>query len=332
MLCRLTKPNLPGWVEAPATTTPLGSNSAWKRGVAGAIRHRWPPGPRRGRRRRSACRRRRSAGSGRRTRSWRRPRRPPTARRSTSTSASRSTAGSPRNGPSSAWVARSSIISSASTRSIGTRRIETSAIASARMPPTPTITVMPNCGSRASPAISSRLPRTIGATRTPTSPSSGTRGGEQLVGRATHGGGVAQAEPDEPRSVLWAIASPHSLATTGKPSSSAADAASAAVVDDALVGHGHPVGGEQRLRVRLRQRSGPRHGCGAYGDRGDRPKPRVAGVAERGAAGQASGSSARWNSWRMCSRRAFSSTSPIGSRSRRPSRNGASLNVPRIAS
>ena len=27
------------------------------------------------------------------------------------------------------------------------------------------------------------------------------------------------------------------------------------------------VGGEQRLRVRLRQRSGPRHGCGAYGDR-----------------------------------------------------------------
>ena len=57
----------------------------------------------------------------------------PTAPTSTSTSASRSTAGSPRNSPSSAWVARSSIISAASSRVIGTRRKATSASASARI-------------------------------------------------------------------------------------------------------------------------------------------------------------------------------------------------------
>ena len=32
MLWRLTKPNLPGWVDTPATSTPRGSNSAWKCG------------------------------------------------------------------------------------------------------------------------------------------------------------------------------------------------------------------------------------------------------------------------------------------------------------
>src|SRR4051794_30670351 len=30
MLWRLTKPNLPGCVDAPATTTPFGSKRAWK--------------------------------------------------------------------------------------------------------------------------------------------------------------------------------------------------------------------------------------------------------------------------------------------------------------
>ena len=50
----------------------------------------------------------------------------------------------------------------------GAGRNTTSAIASASTPPTPSITVGPNCSSRKTPAISSRLPPTIGATRIPT--------------------------------------------------------------------------------------------------------------------------------------------------------------------
>ena len=57
MLWRLTKPNLPGWVDTPATRTPRGSNSAWKPAGSTAIT---PPRP--GRRRPPAGRRRRSAG------------------------------------------------------------------------------------------------------------------------------------------------------------------------------------------------------------------------------------------------------------------------------
>ena len=79
----------------------------------------------------------------------------PTSR---STSRSRSTAASPRNSPSSFCVAsrRSSPRRRSSVSGAG--RNTTSAIASARMPPTPSMTVAPNCGSRTRPTISSRLP------------------------------------------------------------------------------------------------------------------------------------------------------------------------------
>ena len=65
----------------------------------------------------------------------------------------------------------------------GTSRKLTSATASARTPPTPSITVIPNCGSRWSPAMSSRLPRTIGATSTWHSPSSGVAAASSSVRR-----------------------------------------------------------------------------------------------------------------------------------------------------
>ena len=58
-------------------------------------------------------------------------------------------------------------------RRAGRRRNATSPSASASTPPTPSITHGPNCGSRTRPAISSRFPRTIGATSSSTAPSSG---------------------------------------------------------------------------------------------------------------------------------------------------------------
>ena len=100
----------------------------------------------------------------------------------------------PGTGPGGAWVPRSSIIPPASSRSIGTSRNTTSASASASTPPTPSITVIPNCGSRLSPAISSRVPRTIGATRRPTSPSLGTAAARSSAPAASHRGGRPQPE------------------------------------------------------------------------------------------------------------------------------------------
>ena len=204
----------PGWVEAPATTTPRGSNRA-RNCSARSARSRHAPRPGR-RRRRHAVDHDERVEVGRHE-VGRRPRRRADRPTSTSTSRSRSTAGSPRNGAEQrlGGAGRRSC-RAASTRSIGTRRMATSATASARMPPTPTITVMPNCGSSASPAISSRLPRTIGATSTATSPSSGVAAASSSVAAAAHRR-RRQPRPrrTSPRSVLWAMWSPHSLATTG---------------------------------------------------------------------------------------------------------------------
>src|SRR5919108_337552 len=59
MLCSATKPNLPGWLDAPATTTPRGSNSAPHCSGEGALIAPPPPA----RRRPPVARPRRRAGS-----------------------------------------------------------------------------------------------------------------------------------------------------------------------------------------------------------------------------------------------------------------------------
>ena len=84
-----------------------------------------------------------------------------------------------------------------SRRSSGAGRNTTSPTASASTPPTPSITVGPNCGSRNAPAISSRVPATIGATSRSTSPSSGRAAAKQDAGRRADGVGVGEAEANE---------------------------------------------------------------------------------------------------------------------------------------
>ena len=127
-------------------------------------------------------------------------------------------------------MASPSIIDIASLRLIGTGRNTTSATASANTPPTPSITFGPNCGSRTMPAISSRLPLTIGATSTVTAPSAEVAFASRSAAADSTDAASVSRRRTSPRSVLWAIASPHSLATTGKPIAVAAAAASAAVV------------------------------------------------------------------------------------------------------
>ena len=91
------------------------------------------------------------------------------ARGASATSASRSTGGlAPERRRAAPGSRRSSIISSASTRSSGARRKLTSAIASARIPPNPSMTQRPELRRRcARPTISSRVPRTIGRDEQP---------------------------------------------------------------------------------------------------------------------------------------------------------------------
>ena len=221
-LCSDTKPNFPGCVDAPATSTPRGSNSAANCSAVGVRRFGVASASLSGDR--SSTRASTATGLPSAVTISGLTSTPATSSRSAITRpmamsvaarASRSTAASPRNSPSSFAVARSSIISAVVVASSGAGRNTTSAIASARMPPTPSITVGPNCGSRSAPTMSSRLPCTIGATRTVTSPSAGVAAARRSVAAASTSAAVRRLRRTRPRSVLWAIASPLSLATTG---------------------------------------------------------------------------------------------------------------------
>ena len=114
--------------------------------------------------------------------------------------------------PSSAWLWSSSSMSSASAPESGTSRNATSPSASVSTPPIPTITHGPNCASVCTPAMSSRVPVIMGATRRSTAPSSG-RGGREQRRRAAARTASASVRPSRtrPRSVLCAIASPCEL-------------------------------------------------------------------------------------------------------------------------
>ncbi len=173
------------------------------------------------------------ATSARRSTTWLRP-------SNTAVRASRSTAASPRNGPISAWVRSEPIISAASAAVIGRGRNTTSAIASASTPPTPSITFRPNCGSSTTPAISSRVPRTIGATSSWTGPSAGVDAPSSSAPAWRTCSAVVRLSLTRPRSVLWAMASPHSLTTTDPPIAAAACTASSAVSTRCSAASGTP--------------------------------------------------------------------------------------------
>ncbi len=124
-----------------------------------------------------------------------------------------------------ACVRSPSIMRRASAAPSGAAANTTSPIASVKMPPRPSTTQRPNCGSRTRPASSSRRPRTSSATSSSTAPSSGRASASSSAAAARTAGPSASPTRTRPRSVLWAMASPHSFRTTGKPISSAARAA-----------------------------------------------------------------------------------------------------------
>ena len=79
--------------------------------------------------------------------------------------ASRETAADPRAPSSSAAPLSSSSIAAASARSMGHSRKLTSPSTSTKIPPRPTITIGPNCGSRIAPTTISRPAGAISSTR-----------------------------------------------------------------------------------------------------------------------------------------------------------------------
>ena len=145
------------------------------------------------------------------------PRRARASPRITATSASRSTAGSPRNGPSSAWVCEvvDQLLGVDRGRAAraGTRRRRSPRRGCRRCRAS---RVGPNCGVGCRPAMSSRLPRTIGATSRSTGTVVGRRGARAARSAAcSTAAASARFRRTSPRSVLCAIASPLSLTTTG---------------------------------------------------------------------------------------------------------------------
>jgi carbamoyl-phosphate synthase large subunit len=128
---------------------------------------------------------------------------------------SRSAPGSPRNAPRMLPCWRASISSFASCGASGATAKATSRTTSANTPPSPNMTHGPNCGSRISPAINSRLPETIDCTRTPASLSSGRRrASRSAVSRRTSSASLTSRRTRF-RSVLCAIPRPQSFRTTG---------------------------------------------------------------------------------------------------------------------
>ena len=203
MLCRLTKPNLPGCVLAPATSTPFGSKSALNCSSVGRRRLAAPSCPTVAELDEGVDRDRRAVGSNDQRidvdrddvgASRRQRRKTQQHRRSVAHDRRRIRHETP---PSSFWVDRPSIMSSASIALIGAGRNCTSAIASAMTPPTPSMMLAPNCGithhagdqlaaagdhrrdQQRHVAIARRLPE------------------QQFGGGGAHRSGIAESQPHE---------------------------------------------------------------------------------------------------------------------------------------
>ena len=222
----------------------------------------------------------------------------------------------------------------------------------------PSITVAPNCGSRTRPAISSRLPLTIGATSTVTSPSSVARGSEQFGRRSFDRGPVAETQPDEaalglvgdrvavqlgddriadlvrPRPPASAGLVTNSSAASGTPyvASNSFDARSDSVVDVPAVAAALVVA------VSGSGCSGPRSSSGRSCSPSAKPYRRrrpsdgisrcrqstVTSPVTSGCVSARTGISAAAKNSMMCSRRRSSAAGASGFSSSSPSRNGAS--------
>jgi hypothetical protein len=102
------------------------------------------------------------------------------------------------------------------------------------------MTVMPNWGSWCSPAISSRVARSMGATSRCTSPSSGVAAASSSLAASATCSGEPSPNRTSARSVLWAIPSPPNLTTTGYPISPAAPTASSTPATTRSSGNGTP--------------------------------------------------------------------------------------------
>ena len=219
-----TKPNLPGCADTPATSTPRGWKSGAKRArTCARPEARAPSGgagcrlarARRARRPRPAAVARRSTISGFRSTLA-------TSGRSCAEAAERdqhagervavdrrlAAEGLRRAGGSRAGAP---ISARASACESGAAAKTTSPSASVRMPPRPSSTQGPNCGSRTRPAISSRLPRTCSATSSATAPSSGRAAASSSRAAARTAAASPSPRRTRSRSVLCAMASPQSF-------------------------------------------------------------------------------------------------------------------------
>ena len=182
----------------------------------------------------------------------------------------------------------------------------------------PSRTVGPNCGSRATPAMSSRLPFTMGATSSDTSPSSGVAAPSRSAPGPGHRVGAVEAEAHQPALGLVGDGVAAQLHHHREPEVGGRLDGLVGGGHLPLVEQGHPVASQQRLGGGLGQGAGGArvgHGGGPYRRPPRAPRP----TGRRRGAGRC-GTGAR-----TCCRRASSASGAKGSRASRPSRKGPSL-------
>src|SRR5215831_8288269 len=153
-------------------------------------------------------------------------------RETTSAMASTSSGGRPRAPRKSGAPARASSISRARSDVMGAGASAMSFRISTAMPPSPTSTTGPNCGSRRAPTITSASPRTVSCTMKPSRRPRGVdRARRAAISRAATTTSVGETRPSRtaPRSLLCTMSREMAFSTTGKPSRAASSAAASGV-------------------------------------------------------------------------------------------------------
>ena len=190
----------------------------------------------------------------------------------------RSTAGWPRNGPSSDLEWMRSRSSATSSWSIGGIERTMSRNTSVIVPPRPKATTGPNAASRFMPIMNSRVPATISSTRTPSS-SSPARSDDRSISVA-HGGRALYAQNDQLCLGLVLDSGTHRLDGDRPADVGGRGDRRVLVVHDDAGGDAHAVGSQKRLGRRLVESGTP--GGRFARDHGDRVfKPRLHHIAHR---------------------------------------------------
>ena len=168
---------------------------------------------------------------------------------------SRSTGALPRKPSSTDEACRLASIARASSVPTGASAKAVSRSNSTKMPPRPTTTRGPNCGSILAPTIISRPRGTMGWTTRPAKPGRWAAAvASMMVAAVSTAAGSRRSSATRPASVLWAMSGCSPLSTTGNPRVVAAWGRFGGGVDEVIGDDGDAVEGDDAFGFALGQR------------------------------------------------------------------------------